>query len=159
MSEATTPPAPEDPSEPATGPVMTGPPAGTLPPQPGPVPPPVPPMPAQPVYATAESNRLNKAAALVGIIAGSVIIVAVIFGTGFFVGKQVGQGPRDDRGHQFVLHPAPPMFPMGPQGEFGRGPEFRGPFGSDGPRIGVPQPPGSQGGSGGQGGPASPQRP
>ena len=143
MSETTT-PSPES-SEPATGPVMAPP-----PPQ------------AQPVYrepslpqyapASAESNRLNKVAAWVGIVAGSVIIVAVIFGTGFFVGKEVGEGPRGDGGHHMMLRPAGPMFPMAPRGDFDRGPGFPGPFGPGGPVIQIP----GQGGQDGGPGPARP---
>lgn len=126
MSEPT--PSPENP-EPATGPVTTT------------------PLPAPPPGHSQESNRLNKAAAWVGVIAGSVIIIAVIFGTGFFVGKGVGEGSRGhDRANHMVLHPGPPMSPMGPRGEFERGPGFPGPFGPGGPMIDVPRSPGGSGG-------------
>ncbi len=87
-----------------------------------------------------------------GIVAGSVIIVAVIFGTGFFVGKEVGEGPRCDAGHHMMLRPAAPMFPMGPRGDVQRGPGFPGPFGPGGPVIEIPGP-------GGQGDSPSPGRP
>lgn len=76
-----------------------------------------------------KQSRLNQVAAWVGIVAGSVFIVAVIFGTGFVLGAHSG-----DRGfdrHEAVMfkhHPGPPPFQMGPMGEFERGPfVFRGP--------------------------------
>ena len=138
-------PPPENP-EPATGPVLT-------PPQADEPPPPAPP---QPVYVQ-ESNRLNKAAAWVGVVAGSVIIVAVIFGTGFFVGKEVGEGSGgDDRGHHMMMRPAMPMFPMGPMGPNGqveRGPGSPGSFGPGGPMTEMPR---SSGGSDATPGPARP---
>ena len=143
MSESTPPP---ESSEPATGPVLT-----PSPPPPAPQPPVY--HAAPPQYAPApDNNRLNKAAAWVGIVAGSVIIVAVIFGTGFFVGKEVGEGPRGDAGHHMMLWPAAPMFPMGPRGDVQRGPGFPGPFGPGGPVIEIPGP-------GGQGDSPSPGRP
>ncbi len=87
-----------------------------------------------------------------GVVAGSVIIVAVIFGTGFFVGKEVGQESRADGGHHMVMRPAGPMLPM--HGGFERGPGFPGPFGPGGPMIEIP----GQGGQPGQGGsPAAPR--
>ncbi len=132
----TDPTTPEN-SEPATGPVLT-PPAQTPPPQPvayNPEPP-------QTIYVQ-QSSRLNKAAAWVGIVAGSVFTVAVIFGAGFVVGKQSGDGPRyHHRGPDMLMRPAPAMFPMGPPGGFERGPAFHGPFGPGGPMIDVPQPSG-----------------
>ena len=152
MSEPTPPPESAESAEPATGPVFTSPPSAEAPP-------PMPVMPPQPGYAP-ESNRLNKVAAWVGIIAGAVIIVAVIFGTGFFVGKQVGDGSRGyEHGHQMVLRPAQP-FPMAPRGEFGRGPGpgIPGPFGPRGPMIEIPQSPDGPSGPG-QGGPEGPPRP
>ncbi|CAA0133648.1 Uncharacterised protein [Mycolicibacterium vanbaalenii] len=135
-----TPPA--DNPELATGPVQTPPHAET---------------PPQPVHVQ-ESNRLNKAAAWVGVVAGSVIIVAVIFGTGFFVGKEVGEGSRGshpgyDRGHHMMVRPAMPMFPMGPQGQFERGPGSPGSFGPSGPMTEMPR---SPGGSDATPGPARP---
>ncbi|MDV3136700.1 hypothetical protein DQP55_17210 [Mycolicibacterium sp. GF69] len=42
-------------------------------------------------------NRLTQSAAWVGIAAGVVFIVAVIFFSGFFVGKQYDGGHRDGR--------------------------------------------------------------
>ncbi|MDZ4233828.1 MAG: hypothetical protein U1C73_08700 [Dietzia sp.] len=138
MSDPT--PPPENP-EPATGPVLTPPPAAAPPPEPAPYQQP------QPVHLQ-QSNRLNKAAAWVGIIAGSVIIVAVIFGTGFFVGQQVGDDSRGhDRSNHMVLRPGPPMFPMGERGDFQRGPGFAGPFGPGGPMVEMPRSPSGSGGS------------
>ncbi|MGB2921465.1 MAG: hypothetical protein WBC15_15500 [Mycobacterium sp.] len=133
---------PENP-EPATGPVLT--------PSQADGPPPA--MPSQPVHVQ-ESNRLNKAAAWVGVAAGSVIIVAVIFGTGFLVGQEVGEGSRGhDGGHHMMVRPAMPMSPMGPNGQFERGPGSPGPFGPSGPMTEMPR---SPGGSDDTPGPARP---
>ncbi|MCB0950766.1 MAG: hypothetical protein KDB44_16130 [Mycobacterium sp.] len=140
---------PPENSEPATGPVLT-------PPRPpGPVFAPMGPPP--PAYAR-ETSRLNKAAAWVGIAAGSVFIVAVIFGSGFVLGKQVGHGPRDHHrgGHEMMMRPGPAMSPMGPRGEFERRPGFSGPFGPGGPMIEIPRPPGGSGGSDSTTAPARP---
>lgn len=116
-----------------TGPVSTPPPD-----QPA-----VPPAPPQTVYVQQPPSRLNKAAAWVGIAAGSVFIVAVIFGAGFLVGKNVGDGPRHHHSGIEMSGPAGPvMFPMGPPGGFERGPGFAGPFGPGGPMIEVPRQPG-----------------
>ena len=74
-----------------------------------------------------------------GIVAGVVFIVAVIFGTGFMVGKHSG-GPRFDHHREFAMFHRggpPPMFPMGPRGQFERGP-FMFP---DGPGLQPSQPP------------------
>ncbi len=46
-------------------------------------------------------NRLAQSAAWVGIVAGVVFIVAVIFFSGFFVGRQYGGGYRDGRGASY----------------------------------------------------------
>lgn len=119
--------------EPPTGPVLTTPPAAAPPP---------PPVAPHPIYVPQPPSRLNKVAAWVGIVAGSVFTVAVIFGTGFVVGKHAGDSPRHDmRGHEMVMRPGPAMFPMGPPGGFERGPGFAGPFGPGGPMIDTPRPP------------------
>jgi hypothetical protein len=105
---------PERPTE-TTGPIS----AQTVAPAP-PSPPPSPVVPAQPH----RPNRLNQAAAWVGIVAGAVFIVAVVFGTGFMLGKHSG-GPHFDRDREAVVfkHRGPvPMGPMGPMGQFERGP-------------------------------------
>lgn len=142
MSESTSPSEKSsESSDPATGPVRTQPPAGTQPAF-APVGPP-------PVYVSGTS-RLNKAAAWVGIVAGSLFIVAVIFGSGFYLGKEVGddgKGPRGHHrgGHDMMMRPGHGMPPMGPR-EFQRGPGFAGPFGPGGPMIDVPRPPGGSGG-------------
>ena len=139
MTEPTSPSGtPPDASEPVTGPVLTPPPA----PQPALA------VGAPPVYPQ-ESSRLNRAAAWVGIVAGTLFIVVVIFGTGFFLGKEVSDGPRGHHrgGHEMVLRPGPGMPPMGPRGEFERRPGFAGPFGPGGPMIEIPRPPGEPRGS------------
>jgi hypothetical protein len=103
-------------SEPATGPVATASPPG--------------------------QNRLTAVAAWVGIVAGAVFIVAVIFFSGFFLGAQSG-GHRGwghgDRDRDFaIIHKGgpPPMFPMGPRGDF-EGPSPRQPTG---PSTTAPRP-------------------
>jgi hypothetical protein len=88
-------------------------------------------------------------AAWVGIVAGSVFVVAVIFGTGFVLGAHTGgDGPRGHhRGQEMMMRPGPAMFPTGPRGEFERGPGNAGPFGPGGPMIEAPRSPGAPGGS------------
>ncbi|AFM19530.1 hypothetical protein Mycch_4835 [Mycolicibacterium chubuense NBB4] len=102
-------------------------------------------MAPQTVYMAQPPSRLNKVAAWVGIAAGSVFVVAVLFGAGFFVGKQVGHDSRDDRGREMMMRPGTVMLPMPPRGEFERGPGFAGPFGPGGPMIQIPRPPQSPG--------------
>ncbi|HEX2285340.1 MAG TPA: hypothetical protein VHI10_11070, partial [Mycobacterium sp.] len=82
-------------------------------------------------------NRLNQAAAWVGIAAGAVFIVAVVFGTGFMLGKHSGGGPRFDRDHESVVFKHRGPMPMGPMGEFERGPFVLPP----GQSLRPPQPP------------------
>ncbi len=150
MSEPTaTPEQAPDNSEPATGPVLPPPPVAAQAYQPV--------GPPQPVYVQ-ESSRLSKVAAWVGIVAGSLFIVVVIFGTGFVIGKQVGDGPRGHHrgGHETGRQPGPAMPPMGPRGDFERRPGFAGPFGPGGAIIEIPRPP--AGGSGPDA-PAGPPRP
>ncbi|MEW5810744.1 MAG: hypothetical protein AB1925_14950 [Actinomycetota bacterium] len=139
MSETTPPspqpssPQPSEQNEPATGPVYTAPPTYSE----------SPPLPPQPVYVQQPASRLNKAAAWVGIVAGSLFIVVVIFGAGFFTGKAVGNHRNFDHGHEMMMRPGPAMFPMGPPGGFQRGPAFQGPFGPGGQIIEIPRAPGN----------------
>lgn len=92
-----------------------------------------------------KSNRLNLIAAGVGIAAGAVFIVAVIFGTGFWLGLHADKGGGGGGHHRggppgvVMHHPGPPMFP--------------------GMRPGPGMFPGEQGGPGGPGGPAGPGGP
>src|SRR5436190_15313580 len=113
-------------SEPATGPVATAPP---------------------PTYVEREPrrNRVTTVAAWVGIVAGVVFIVAVVFFSGFFLGAHSGghRGHHGDGDREFgIIHKGPPpMFPMGPpRGEFER--PF--PMGPGGPNFQGPQAPGPQ---------------
>ncbi|MDV3123981.1 hypothetical protein M1247_03560 [Mycobacterium sp. 21AC1] len=112
-------------SEPATAPVATS----------APVDRPVEPAPAP----ERRQSRLTQAAALVGIVAGIVFIVAVVFGTGFMLGAHSGGhhhgGGGHDRHGMMMFHRGgpPPMGPgqrmFPPPGQFGPG----GPFGQGGP--------------------------
>lgn len=103
-----------------------------------------PPGPLAPVPQ--KPRRLNVVAAWVGIVAGAVVIVAVIFGTGFMLGthsgKHHGGGGGFDRHHGYSdeRRGGPPMWRPGPS--FG-GPGFGGPGGPDGSRGPgqLPQPP------------------
>jgi hypothetical protein len=141
--------------EPITGPI-------------DPIPPPPPPPPATRAYAVADvpehshpTSRLNKVLAWVGIIAGSVLIVAVIFGTGFRIGLHVGSSHGGGMGHhrhhgngQMEERGGPPQFPGGGGGMWRPGgPGFM--FPPPGFFPGFPGGPGGQGngpgGSGGQG--------
>jgi hypothetical protein len=125
-------------SEPATGPVAT------------PAPPPAAPAPAAPapaapapVYAEPRRHgRLTAVAAWVGIVAGVVFIVAVIFFSGFVLGAHSGGhggGGHGDRDHGFMIQRGgpPPMFPMMPRGSF----ERPGPFGPGAPNFEQPNGP------------------
>jgi hypothetical protein len=116
-------------SEPATGPVATSTPPPAAPP----------PAPAEP----RRHSRLTAVAAWVGIVAGVVFSVAVIFFSGFVLGAHAGGGHRGgghgDRDHGFMIQRGgpPPMFPMMPRGEF----ERPGPFGPGGPNFEQPNGP------------------
>src|SRR6476619_4709906 len=69
-------------------------------------------------------SRLNAVAAWVGLVAGTVFIVTVIFFSGFILGAHAGGGHHGHHGHHgggdrgwAQLHRGgPPMFPMGPMG-------------------------------------------
>lgn len=132
-------------SEPATGPVAT-----TTPP---------PSAPPPPAYIGPERDtrrsRLSAVALWVGVVAGIVFIVAVIFFSGFILGRH-STGGGYERGHEpMMFHrggpPPVPVFPMGPRGQF-----ERPPFGPGGPGQAGPGGPG-QGSSGAQ--PQPPQSP
>ncbi|MDX1889744.1 hypothetical protein [Mycolicibacterium sp. 050158] len=63
-------------------------------------------------------SRLNKVAAWVGIVAGSLVIVAVLFGSGFYFGRETA--PRaPDGGVAGTQQGGPMMVPM-PRGQFER---------------------------------------
>lgn len=106
-------------------------------------------------------SRLLQALAWVGIAAGTVFIVAVVFGTGFFLGAHSGGGDGHhhrgghDRGGMMMFHRG------GPDGGPGRmGPPhgMMPPWGPGGPGAFGPGGPGW--GPGGPGGPGSgPERP
>jgi hypothetical protein len=120
-------------SEPATGPVATA------------EPPPAAPPPAH--VEPRRHSRLTVVAAWVGIVAGVVFIVAVIFFSGFILGAHSGGhhrgGGHGDRDHGFMIQRGgpPPMFQMGPRGEFERpGPGFP-PVGPGGPNFEQPSSP------------------
>jgi hypothetical protein len=110
-------------SEPATGPVGTA-------------------SPHTYVEREPRRNRVTVAAAWVGIVAGVVFIVAVIFFSGFILGAHSGGhrgGHHGGGGEMAIFHKGgpPPMFPMGPGGQFQRPAP---PFGPSGPGF-QPTPP------------------
>lgn len=78
-------------------------------------------------------SRAVQAAAWVGIVAGTVFVIAVIFFSGFILGKQADGGGRGSDGprHQHEMmfrdgQAGPPMFRQGPGGD-GPGPGGIGP--------------------------------
>nr|WP_041303229.1 hypothetical protein [Mycolicibacterium rhodesiae] len=105
-------------------------------------------------------SRATLAAAWVGVVAGVVFIVAVIFFSGFILGAHSG-GHRGPGGHmgdrdfvEFHRGP-PPMFGIPPDGQFDR----PGP-GPGGPRFGPPPgPPSSPSGPQSPGATPTPPRP
>lgn len=122
-------------SEPATTPVATSEPVAAAP-----VTPPVTQQPV--VQEPRRPSRLMQTAAWVGITAGIVFIVAVVFGAGFFLGAHSdgghprGGGGFHDRPGMMMFHRGgpPPMGQLGP-GMFGPG----GPdFGPGGPGFRLP---------------------
>lgn len=101
---------------------------------------------AAPAREDSRRFRVGAAAAWVGIVAGVVFIVAVIFFSGFILGAHSGGHHDRNRpgGHDrdvAIFHRGPPPgAPMGPRGDF-QGPPFGGPGGAEGPRSQPPQPP------------------
>jgi hypothetical protein len=101
---------------------------------------------AQPVVRDEpRRSRVTAAAAWVGIVAGVVFIVAVIFFSGFVLGSHSGghrghDGHRGDQGSMMFHRGPPPMFQMGPRGQFG-GPGMQ--FGPGGPGSEAPSGPSS----------------
>jgi hypothetical protein len=133
-----TPPSSSVTSEATTGPVASPPP---------PVHQPTYAQTPPPAYAPVEQprhNRLNVVAAWVGIVAGVVFIVTLIFGTGYFLGARSGDHHGDGRGPNSMMfqHSAPGqpplLFPMGPRAQQER-PLPPG-FGSGIPGLTPPQP-------------------
>ena len=112
-------------SEPATGPVATAAP---------------PPAPAE----RHRHSRLSALAAWVGIVAGVVFIVAVVFFSGFILGAHSGGhrgGWHHGGGHHgfaMMHHGGPPMSQMSPGGDRQWSPF--GPGGPGGPNFGGPSP-------------------
>jgi hypothetical protein len=89
--------------------------------------------PSDPVVVEPEVRRPNRvatAAAWVGIVAGTVFVVAVIFFSGFILGKHSDGGGRSggghERGHGMMFDrgfpPGAPMMPMRPGQAVGPGP-------------------------------------
>lgn len=109
---------------------------------------PVTPVPTQPVFVEPKRpHKLFQAVAWVGIAAGATFIVAVVFFSGFYLGK------NSDGGHRGGPHRESGMFhregpPMGPPHMF-----FPG---APGDRDGFPGGPGGPGGPSGPGGPGGP---
>ncbi|WP_018603417.1 hypothetical protein [Mycobacterium sp. 155] len=114
--------------------------------------PPAAPAPAAAYGEPRKQSRLTQAVAWVGIVAGTVFIVAVVFGTGFLLGVHSGGGHHryggggwERPGMMFHHRGGPPMAPWG-QG----GPGWQG--GPNGPGFGPGGPGFGPGGPGGQGG-------
>ena len=108
-------------------------------------------QPPQPAPVVQKPSRLNQVAAWVGIAAGAVVIVAVIFGTGFMLGAHSGNhgvgGHGRDGGGAMEYRDGPPMWGPGPMMRPGPAFVFPGPnlpAGPGGGQFG----PGGPGGSG-----------
>ena len=114
------------PTDPSTAPqtmAMTGPP---------PYPPPLQTPPHKP-------SRLNKVAAWVAIVAGSLVIVAVLFGSGFYMGRETAPRVVQDRSTAGTGQDGPMIIPM-PHGQFDQpGPGIIIPNGPNGPTIQLPR--------------------
>nr|WP_193046882.1 hypothetical protein [Mycolicibacterium baixiangningiae] len=105
----------------------------------------------QPVYVEAPKERrrasVTTIAAWVGIVAGVVFIVAVVFFSGFVLGKSSGGGHHRDGGPghgHMMFRDGPPsgMLPMMPRGQFERPASPFGP-GQPGMQPAQPAQPGS----------------
>lgn len=65
-------------------------------------------------------NRLNKVAASVGIAAGALVIIAVLFGGGFYLGRETAPVPPPaDRSAARPEQGGPMIIPL-PRGQFGQ---------------------------------------
>lgn len=100
-----------------------------------------------------KSSRVVQTAAWVGIVAGVVFTVAVIFFSGFILGKHSGGGRFDGgppRHHEMMFRGGPPMMmPMGPGPGMGPG----------GPGMSGPGPVGPGSAGPGNAGPSQPTPP
>jgi hypothetical protein len=121
-----------------------------------PAPPPGGPPQAAAPWQAGQSSRLYKVAAWVAIVAGVVFIVAVIFFSGFTLGRHSHGYWYQHRHHGMFMPGGPPGGPsMGPMGPMGPGQWlFVFPGGPPGPGVGPGMGPGGPGGPGmGPGGP------
>jgi hypothetical protein len=85
-------------------------------------------------------SRLNKVAAWVGIVAGSLVIIAVLFGSGFYMGRQTAPPVVVDRSTAGPGQGDAPMIIPMPRGQFERpGPGIIIPNGPNGPTFQIPQ--------------------
>ena len=137
-------------TEPTTGPIEAAQPQAIAP-----TPPPPPPY-----VQERKPSRLNAVAAWVGIVAGTVFVVAVIFFSGFILGAHSGGGhhggggPGGHRGGGQMHEDGRPMGPM-----FRPGPGFIFPGGPGGfPGFGPGAEPGGPGAPGQPGAPTPPGR-
>ena len=90
-----------------------------------------------PQFAQEKSGRLVKVAAVIGIIAGSLVIVAVLFGSGFYFGRETAPRPVE-RSNAGTEQGGPMIFPM-PRGQFDRpGPGIVIPNMPNGPTFQLP---------------------
>jgi hypothetical protein len=85
-------------------------------------------------------SRLNKVAAWVGIVAGSLVIIAVLFGSGFYLGRVTAPRVVEDRTSARPGQGNGPMIIPMPHGQFERpGPGIIIPNGPNGPTFQIPQ--------------------